>query len=81
MPDLRADLIAALEDAGVPGGPINSVSEALSEPQLAARCLQIAPEGIPGLRTPIQFSRSGLETDRAAPALGSGSWSFGGPKA
>lgn len=77
---LRADLIAALEDAGVPGGPINSVSEALSEPQLAARCLQIAPEGIPGLRTPIQFSRSGLETDRAAPALGSGSWSFGGPK-
>lgn len=78
---LRADLIAALEDAGVPGGPINSVSEALSEPQLAARCLQIAPEGIPGLRTPIQFSRSGLETDRAAPALGSGSWSFGGPKA
>lgn len=78
---LRADLIAALEDAGVPGGPINSVSEALSEPQLVARGLQIAPEGIPGLRTPIQFSRSGLETDRAAPALGSGSWSFGGPKA
>lgn len=78
---LRADLIAALEDAGVPGGPINSVSEALSEPQLVARGLQIAPEGIPGLRTPIQFSRSGLETDRAAPALGNGSWSFGGPKA
>lgn len=78
---LRADLIAALEDAGVPGGPINSVSEALAEPQLVARGLQIAPEGIPGLRTPIQFSRSGLETDRAAPALGSGSWSFGGPKA
>lgn len=78
---LRADLIAALEEAGVPGGPINSVSEALSETQLIARGLQIAPEGIPGLRTPIQFSRSGLETGRAAPALGTGSWSFGGPKA
>jgi crotonobetainyl-CoA:carnitine CoA-transferase CaiB-like acyl-CoA transferase len=76
----RADLIAALEAAGVPAGPINTVAEAISEPQVMARQMQIAPEGIAGLRTPIQFSRSPLQTDRAAPALGAGDWAFGGPK-
>lgn len=65
----RAGIIAALEAAGVPAGPINSVADALAEPQIAARGLKIAPEGIPGLRTPIAFSRSELVLDRAAPML------------
>ncbi|ORE87548.1 CaiB/BaiF CoA-transferase family protein [Aurantimonas sp. 22II-16-19i] len=64
----RADIIAALEAAGVPGGPINTVAEALAEPQIAARGLKIEAEGVPGLRTPIVFSRSTLATDKAAPA-------------
>lgn len=72
----RADLIAALEGAGVPAGPINTVAEALDEPQVAARAMRVTPEGIPGLRTPIQFSRSPLVTEKAAPALGEGRWSF-----
>ena len=72
----RAGLIAALEGAGVPGGPVNDVAEALADPQVAARGLQIAPEGIPGLRSPLRFSRSPLVTDRAAPALGDGVWRF-----
>lgn len=74
----RAALIAALEGAGVPGGPVNDVAEALAEPQVAARGLRIAPEGIPGLRSPMRFSRSPLSTDRAAPALGEGGWRFSG---
>ena len=65
-------LIAALERAGVPAGPINTVAEALEEPQVKARGLRIAPEGIPGLRTPIGFSRSPLALDAASPVLGSG---------
>lgn len=65
----RAEAIAALESAGVPAGPINSVADALAEPQVIARGLRIAPEGIPGLRTPIRFSRSELVLDRAAPML------------
>ncbi|WP_018001317.1 CaiB/BaiF CoA-transferase family protein [Paracoccus sp. N5] len=73
----RATLIAALEDAGVPGGPVNDVAEALADPQVAARGLRIAPEGIPGLRSPMRFSRSPLVADRAAPALGEGEWRFG----
>ncbi|WP_207101413.1 CaiB/BaiF CoA transferase family protein [Paracoccus shandongensis] len=72
----RADLIAAMEGAGVPAGPVNDVAEALAEPQVAARGLQIAPEGIAGLRTPIRLSRSPLTHDRAAPALGDGEWRF-----
>ena len=65
----RAEIIAALETAGVPGGPINTVSEALAEPQIEARGLKIDAGGVPGLRTPIVFSRSELKTDRPAPAL------------
>ncbi|MFC3568154.1 CaiB/BaiF CoA transferase family protein [Paracoccus simplex] len=72
----RGALIAALEAAGVPAGPVNDVAEALAEPQVRARGLQIAPEGIPGLRSPMRFSRSRLQTDRAAPALGAGTWDF-----
>jgi crotonobetainyl-CoA:carnitine CoA-transferase CaiB-like acyl-CoA transferase len=73
----RAGLIAAMEAAGVPAGPVNDVAEALSEPQIAARGLQITPEGIPGLRTPIRFGRNTLDHSRAAPALGEGEWGFG----
>lgn len=72
----RADLIAAMEAAGVPAGPVNDVAEALSEPQIAARGLRIVPEGIAGLRSPLRFSRSPLSHDRAAPALGQGEWRF-----
>ena len=72
----RAALIAAMEEAGVPCGPINTVADALAEPQVAARGLRIAPEGLPGLRTPLTFSRSPLTCMRAAPALGSGAWGW-----
>ncbi len=73
----KADLITALEAANVPGGPINSVSEALEDPQITTREMQIAPEGMAGLRTPIRFSRSALNLERAAPILGDGVWGFG----
>ena len=72
----RAALIALMEANGVPGGPINTVAEALEEPQVLARGLKIAPEGLAGLRSPLRFSRSALALDRAAPALGTGDWAF-----
>ncbi len=72
----KADLIAALEASGVPGGPINTVAEALAEPQVEARGMKIAPEGLAGLRTPIAFSRSPLVLDKAGPLLGNGTWAF-----
>ena len=66
----RDKLIAAMQASGVPGGPINDVAGAMGHPQIVHRGLRIAPEGVPGLRTPIQFSRSPLVSERAAPALG-----------
>ncbi|WP_237154180.1 CaiB/BaiF CoA transferase family protein [Oryzibacter oryziterrae] len=74
---LKGDIIAAFEGAGVPCGPINSVDEALADPQIAARGMVVAPEGISGIRSPVRFSRSPLVFDRAGPALGSGHWGFG----
>lgn len=72
----KRDVIAALEGVGVPCGPINTVAEALADPQIAARGMQIMPEGVPGVRTPLTFSRSRLSIDDAAPRLGQGDWSW-----
>ncbi|MEO1775863.1 MAG: CaiB/BaiF CoA-transferase family protein [Pseudomonadota bacterium] len=65
----RTALIEALTAAGVPAGPINTVAEALEDPQIAHRGLRIAPDGVPGLRSPMVFSDSALALDRPAPAL------------
>lgn len=66
----RDDLLAALEAQGVPAGPINDMADVFADPQIIARGLQIAPEGIPGVRTPILFSDADLSLDRASPRLG-----------
>lgn len=66
----RAELLAACEAASVPAGPINTVAEVFTDPQVTARALRIAPEGVPGLRTPIRFSETALALDRASPPLG-----------
>lgn len=72
----RDDLISALEANNVPAGPINRVSEALSDPQAISRGLQLEIDGVPGLATPIKFSRSEHTLEKAAPLLGQDEWSF-----
>lgn len=62
--------LAALENAGVPCGSINTVAEVFADPHVKARGLQIAPEGVPGVRTPLVFSESSLALDKASPRLG-----------
>ncbi|MDF3606879.1 CaiB/BaiF CoA-transferase family protein [Paracoccus sp. DMF-8] len=66
----RDELLAACESQSVPAGPINDMADVFADPQIIARGLQIAPEGIPGVRTPIVFSDSELSLDRASPRLG-----------
>jgi crotonobetainyl-CoA:carnitine CoA-transferase CaiB-like acyl-CoA transferase len=72
----RATLLAELERAGVPCGPINSVAEAFAIPQLVHRGLQLSMSApgyaaeLPGVRTPILFSDSQLALGRPAPRLG-----------
>ena len=63
----KAELVSSLIAAGVPAGPINSIEEAIQDPQSAARGMRIDPEGVPAMRTPITFSRSHLALDRSAP--------------
>ncbi|MFN5996637.1 MAG: CaiB/BaiF CoA transferase family protein [Paracoccaceae bacterium] len=66
----KAELLAACEAEGVPAGPINNLAEVFADPQVIARGLQIAPEGLPGVRSPMTFSGAELALDRPAPRLG-----------
>ncbi len=68
----KAELLAACEAQGVPAGPINDLAEVFDDPQVKARGLKIAPEGIPGVRPPFRFSDADLVLDRASPRLGEG---------
>ncbi len=64
-----SDMLAALEAATVPAGPINSVGEAFADPQLQHRGMKITPEGVPGVRGPWVFSDAELALDKSAPVL------------
>ncbi|MGE4610608.1 MAG: CaiB/BaiF CoA-transferase family protein [Paracoccaceae bacterium] len=70
----RDDLLAILERAGVPAGPINTVADVFADPQVIARNMQISPASgrmdVPGVRTPIRFSDTELSLEKGAPALG-----------
>ena len=66
----KADLLTACENAGVPAGPIHDMAEVFADPQVIARGLEIAPDGIKGLRSPMTFSDADLALNRTAPRLG-----------
>ncbi|TPG12619.1 CaiB/BaiF CoA transferase family protein [Sphingomonas oligophenolica] len=66
----RDDLLAKLEAVGVPAGPINTVEQALTDPQIVARGMVTKGDKIDGLRTPIRFSDATLVTGKPAPMLG-----------
>ena len=73
----RADLLAKLEAAGVPGGPINTLEDVFADPQVLARKLRIdlpskfAKGGsIPGVRSPITINGVRMAAGSAPPTLG-----------
>ena len=66
----KATLLAECEAAGVPAGPINDMAEVFADPHVIARGLQIAPDGVPGVRAPFRFSDADLVLERPAPKLG-----------
>jgi crotonobetainyl-CoA:carnitine CoA-transferase CaiB-like acyl-CoA transferase len=73
----RAELLAKLERAAIPAGPINTVSEALADPQVRARSMQLtlpnphAKAGAtPGLRSAIILDGEAAASNRPAPLLG-----------
>ncbi|SNS88151.1 CaiB/BaiF CoA transferase family protein [Antarctobacter heliothermus] len=66
----KVKLLADCEAAGVPAGPINDMAAVFADPQVIARGLQIAPDGVPGVRAPFRFSDADLVLARPAPKLG-----------
>ena len=71
----RASLLAALESAGVPAGPINTVAEVFADPQVVHRGMRLdlsRPDGrrVPAVRTPILMSETPLAYERGAPRVG-----------
>ena len=73
----RDELLARLADSGVPAGPINTIADVFSDPQVRARAMRIdfdrpdiAGGKLSGLRTPLRFSSSQLCLTRPAPRLG-----------
>ena len=70
----RADLLARLETAGVPAGPINDIGDVFADPQVIARRMRIdltAADGsiIPSVRTPILLDGEPMAATTASPAL------------
>ena len=71
----KSEWLATLEAADVPCGPINSIGEAFSEPQLAARDMLVTlPHATAGQATlvgnPIKLSRTPVDYRNAPPLLG-----------
>jgi crotonobetainyl-CoA:carnitine CoA-transferase CaiB-like acyl-CoA transferase len=65
----RAEVLAAMETAGVPAGPINTVAEAFADPQAVHRGMVQESSGSRGPRSPMRFSDADLATDRGPPRL------------
>ena len=63
----KADLYKALEQAGVPAGPINRVDEVFADPQVIARGMAIERGGIPGIASPIVIDGQRMVSDSASP--------------
>ena len=71
----RDALIAALDKAGVPCGPINSVADVFKDPQVIARgMLRHVPHpsgvDVPQVSSPMRFEQATLQTCAAPPLLG-----------
>jgi len=71
----KSDLIAALEAAGVPCGPINSIADVAADPQALAREMVVELEHPRAGRTralglPIKLSRTPGKVTRPAPTFG-----------
>ncbi len=66
----KSDLLVALEKAVVPAGPINTVEDALNDPQFIHRKLRIDNDGVPGIRTPIILGGKMMSAKSGSPKLG-----------
>ena len=66
----REALLVACAGAGVPAGPINDLETVFADPQVEARGMAIEADGVPGIRSPFQFSDAELSLDHPSPRQG-----------
>jgi len=73
----KAEMAEKFEAVGVPAGPINTLAEVFSDPQVIARNMRVdlphpdAKGGsIPGVRSPMTINGRRAAADRAPPKLG-----------
>jgi formyl-CoA transferase len=71
----RKDWIDRLDAAGVPCGPINNYEEVFDDPQVRHRGLRIETPhpvsgSLPGIASPMRFSKTPVEYDLPPPLLG-----------
>ena len=73
----RDDLLDKLEAVQVPAGPINTLAQVFSDPQVTHRgmLLELASDAakggiIPGVRTPIVIDGAAMASERPSPRLG-----------
>jgi crotonobetainyl-CoA:carnitine CoA-transferase CaiB-like acyl-CoA transferase len=71
----RDEWLLALEEAGVPAGPINTVAQALADPHVVSRGMSFSMQHsigvpVPQIANPIKFSRTAIEYRRPPPMLG-----------
>jgi crotonobetainyl-CoA:carnitine CoA-transferase CaiB-like acyl-CoA transferase len=59
-------LLAALEKAGVPAGPVNDIAQVFADPQVQQRAMRLDD----GIRTPIVMDDQPARSSRPAPRLG-----------
>jgi crotonobetainyl-CoA:carnitine CoA-transferase CaiB-like acyl-CoA transferase len=64
-----ADWIACLESENIPHGPINTIAQALADPQAIARGLVTETGGRPAIASPLRLSDSPTDAGTAPPLL------------
>jgi crotonobetainyl-CoA:carnitine CoA-transferase CaiB-like acyl-CoA transferase len=71
----RAEITAALESAGVPAAPINTIPQVFKEPQIKHRnMLRRLPHAVAGdvptVVSPLNFTETPLQYEKGPPILG-----------
>jgi len=71
----QADILAALEAAGVPAGPINTLEQVFADPQVRHRNMAFTQESpdmgtVPAVRCPLRFSATEIGSPLPPPSLG-----------
>lgn len=68
----RAHWLKALEEAGVPCGPVNSIPEMFEDPQVLVRGLaqQTGSEGLKTIASPLRLEDSPVDYKKRPPSLG-----------